>query len=139
MVGEGSHPGGEPERRGLTFGVPGLGLQRGLGENLVVAPYASAMAVMLAPETACDKAMQPEDPTSGVYMVSDGAEHRWEDFCLALAQALGRTKPAVVPVPEIAGQLYPQPLFVAAQVLLVLGAFRALCNLVSPAEFEADY
>lgn len=42
-------------------------------------------------------------------------------------------------VPEIAGQLYPQPLFVAAQVLLVLGAFRALCNLVSPSEFEADY
>jgi hypothetical protein len=42
-------------------------------------------------------------------------------------------------VPQIAGQLYPQPLFVAAQVLLVLGAFRALCNLVSPSEFEADY
>lgn len=42
-------------------------------------------------------------------------------------------------VPEIAGQLYPQPLFVAAQVLLVIGAFRALCNLVSPSEFEADY
>lgn len=36
-------------------------------------------------------------------------------------------------------QLPAQPLLVAAQVLLVLGAFRALCNLVSPAEFEADY
>ncbi len=46
---------------------------------------------------------------------------------------------ALGPVPEIAGLLYPQPLFVAAQVLLVLGAFRALCNLVSPSEFEADY
>jgi hypothetical protein len=42
-------------------------------------------------------------------------------------------------VPQIAGQLHAQPLLVAAQVLLVLGAFRALCNLVSPAEFEADY
>ncbi|MEO5699141.1 MAG: glucoamylase family protein [Casimicrobiaceae bacterium] len=28
------------------FGVPGLGLKRGLGENLVVAPYATAMAAM---------------------------------------------------------------------------------------------
>src|SRR5690606_35283883 len=36
-----------------AFGVPGLGLQRGLGENLVVAPYASAMAVMLTPQAAC--------------------------------------------------------------------------------------
>jgi cyclic beta-1,2-glucan synthetase len=32
-----------------AFGVPGLGLKRGLGEELVVAPYASALAAMLAP------------------------------------------------------------------------------------------
>ena len=30
------------------FGVPSLGLKRGLGENLVVAPYATAMAAMYA-------------------------------------------------------------------------------------------
>ena len=36
-----------------AFGVPGLGLKRGLGEDLVVAPYASAMALMVAPEAAC--------------------------------------------------------------------------------------
>ena len=42
-------------------------------------------------------------------------------------------------MPQVAGQLHAQPLFIAAQVLLVIGAFRALCNLVSPAEFEADY
>jgi len=29
------------------FGVPGLGLKRGLGDDLVVAPYATAMAVMV--------------------------------------------------------------------------------------------
>ncbi|HSF99991.1 MAG TPA: glucoamylase family protein [Vicinamibacterales bacterium] len=32
-----------------AFGVPGLGLSRGLGDELVVAPYASAMAAMLVP------------------------------------------------------------------------------------------
>ncbi|MDR3394982.1 MAG: glucoamylase family protein, partial [Parasulfuritortus sp.] len=36
-----------------AFGVPGLGLKRGLAEDLVVAPYASAMALMVAPEAAC--------------------------------------------------------------------------------------
>ena len=35
-----------------AFGVPGLGLKRGLGEDLVIAPYASMMALMVAPEAA---------------------------------------------------------------------------------------
>jgi cellobiose phosphorylase len=35
-----------------AFGVPGLGLKRGLAGDLVVAPYASALALMLAPEEA---------------------------------------------------------------------------------------
>lgn len=36
-----------------AFGVPGLGLKRGLGEDLVIAPYASALALMVLPEEAC--------------------------------------------------------------------------------------
>ena len=36
-----------------AFGVPGLGLKRGLAEDLVIAPYASAMALMIAPSAAC--------------------------------------------------------------------------------------
>ena len=36
-----------------AFGVPGLGLKRGLAEDLVVAPYAGVMALMVAPEPAC--------------------------------------------------------------------------------------
>jgi cyclic beta-1,2-glucan synthetase len=32
-----------------AFGVPGLGLKRGLGDEVVVAPYASALAVMIDP------------------------------------------------------------------------------------------
>src|SRR5208337_4684442 len=36
-----------------AFGVPGLGFQRGLAEDLVIAPYASALALMVAPEKAC--------------------------------------------------------------------------------------
>jgi len=36
-----------------AFGVPGLGLQRGLSGDLVIAPYASTLALMVAPEEAC--------------------------------------------------------------------------------------
>jgi cellobiose phosphorylase len=41
-----------------AFGVPGLGLKRGLAEDLVVAPYASALALMVAPEEACRNLQQ---------------------------------------------------------------------------------
>lgn len=35
-----------------AFGVPGLGLKRGLAEDLVIAPYASALALLVEPEAA---------------------------------------------------------------------------------------
>jgi cyclic beta-1,2-glucan synthetase len=35
-----------------SFGVPGLGLKRGLSEDLVVAPYATALAAMVQPKAA---------------------------------------------------------------------------------------
>ncbi|HYF01575.1 MAG TPA: glucoamylase family protein, partial [Planctomycetota bacterium] len=44
------------DRRGdyqyRAFGVPGLGLKRGLGEDLVVAPYATALAALVEPAEA---------------------------------------------------------------------------------------
>jgi len=36
-----------------AFGVAGLGLKRGLADDLVIAPYASALALTTAPEKAC--------------------------------------------------------------------------------------
>ena len=41
-----------------AFGVPGLGLKRGLGADLVIAPYASVLALMIAPEAACRNLQQ---------------------------------------------------------------------------------
>lgn len=37
-----------------AFGVPGLGLKRGLADDLVIAPYASVMALMVSPQEACN-------------------------------------------------------------------------------------
>lgn len=36
-----------------AFGVPGLGLKRGLEEDIVIAPYASMLALMVSPAKAC--------------------------------------------------------------------------------------
>ncbi|HEY4309657.1 MAG TPA: glucoamylase family protein [Pirellulales bacterium] len=36
-----------------AFGVPGLGFKRGLADDLVIAPYASAMALMVDPNASC--------------------------------------------------------------------------------------
>lgn len=37
-----------------AFGVPGLGFKRGLAEDMVISPYASVLALMVAPEAACE-------------------------------------------------------------------------------------
>src|SRR5205814_6296682 len=41
-----------------AFGVPGLGLKRGLADDLVIAPYATTMALMVAPREACENLQQ---------------------------------------------------------------------------------
>ncbi|HNQ66093.1 MAG TPA: glucoamylase family protein [Smithella sp.] len=51
-----------------AFGVPGLGIKRGLADDLVVAPYASALALMVAPEEACLNLQQlAQDGMEGQY------------------------------------------------------------------------
>ncbi|PZR71636.1 MAG: glycosyl transferase [Chthoniobacterales bacterium] len=44
-----------------SFGVPGLGLKRCLGDDAVVAPYATALAAMLAPDAAVRNFARLED------------------------------------------------------------------------------
>jgi cellobiose phosphorylase len=41
-----------------AFGVPGLGFKRGLADDVVIAPYASALALMVAPEASCANLMR---------------------------------------------------------------------------------
>ncbi len=36
-----------------AFGVPGLGFKRGLGDDLVIAPYAASLALTVLPQAAC--------------------------------------------------------------------------------------
>ena len=48
-----------------AFGVPGLGLKRGLGDELVVAPYATALAAMVDPEQAAQELPSPRARRAG--------------------------------------------------------------------------
>jgi len=51
-----------------NFGVPGLGLKRGLSEDVVIAPYATALAAMIDPKTAAANFLRlAEAGASGQY------------------------------------------------------------------------
>ena len=51
-----------------NFGVPGLGLERGLSEDVVVAPYATALAAMIDPDAAVQNFVRlAEAGASGQY------------------------------------------------------------------------
>ena len=66
-------------------------------------------------------------------------------YAFAVAVATGVPNRAVAMAPEQVqllpwtALLQPLPLFVLAQVLLLVGCFRALTNLVPPEEFLADF
>ena len=48
------------------------------------------------------KTLSSEDPSQGVYFLSDGEEYSYQRFCDALAAALGKPPPRIIPVPEVA-------------------------------------
>lgn len=43
-----------------AFGVPGLGLRRGLADDMVVAPYATLLALLVYPQKACENLLRLE-------------------------------------------------------------------------------
>ncbi|MGA7785281.1 MAG: glucoamylase family protein [Candidatus Acidiferrales bacterium] len=63
-----------------SFGVPGLGLKRGLSEDLVVAPYATALAAMIDPSAAVQNLARLADAgakgTYGYYEALDYTSSR---------------------------------------------------------------
>ncbi len=59
-----------------AFGVPGLGLKRGLGGDLVVAPYASAMALPFAPAAAAANLLRLQEAGArGAFGFHEAIDH----------------------------------------------------------------
>jgi cellobiose phosphorylase len=61
-----------------AFGVPGLGLKRGLGDELVVAPYATALAAMVDPaEAARNLRRLAREGLYGAYGFYEAIDYTW--------------------------------------------------------------
>src|SRR4029079_16009252 len=62
-----------------NFGVPGLGLRRGLGEDVVVAPYATGLAAMVDPTAAVRNFQRLEEAGGrGVYGLYEAIDYTGE-------------------------------------------------------------
>ncbi|MDZ4242654.1 MAG: glucoamylase family protein [Candidatus Omnitrophota bacterium] len=59
-----------------SFGVPGIGFKRGLADDLVVAPYASMLALMVEPEKACENLERlSAEGAGGVYGLYEAIDY----------------------------------------------------------------
>ena len=80
------------------FGVPGLGLKRGLFEDVVVAPYATALAAMVNPRAALDNFSRLEESGArGAYGFCEALDYtraRLPDQCVNNAPVKRKFRPA---------------------------------------------
>jgi cellobiose phosphorylase len=75
-----------------AFGVPGLGLQRGLADELVIAPYASALALMVEPEAACENLQRlAADGVLGQYGMHEAVDYTPSRIPRGQAKAIVRS------------------------------------------------
>ncbi len=75
-----------------AFGVPGLGLKRGLGEDLVIAPYAAVMSLMVAPEEAAENLLDEEaEGFSGRYGMYEAVDYTASRLTRGQSYALVRS------------------------------------------------
>lgn len=104
-----------------AFGVPGLGLKRGLGEDLVIAPYATVLAMMVAP-TAATRNLQR--------LAEAGAQGRF-----GLYEAIDYT-PARLPLGQSSALV--RSFMVHHQGMSLLALDYALLNRPMQRRFESD-
>ena len=129
-----------------NFGVPELGLKRGLAENLVIAPYATGLASMIAPNDAAENFAALNDLGArgafGFYEAIDftktrvAPSKRYEIVKAYMAHHQGMTIVALANA--ILGDLMPkrfhsEPIVQATELLLHERAPRALPKTVSRA------
>ncbi len=82
-----------------AFGVPGLGLKRGLGDELVVAPYATALAAMLEPQRAVRNLRRlSERGLAGAYGYYEAIDytHATADESLGATESAGPSRGTIV-------------------------------------------
>lgn len=120
-------------------GVQRLLARVGGARWMIEAPLAAIAVALFVRFTHLHRRMQ--FPRRGLRLLLAGIVM----YAFAVAVATGLPGRAVALAPEQVELLHwtsvlqPLPLFLIAQVLLLLGCFRALTNLVPPEEFLADF
>ncbi len=81
----------------------GLYLKAGLGPKHFSFIHVHDLCEGLLAAALKGRTLSPEDPTAGVYFLADPTPYSWEQFCETLSEALGKSKPTVIPLPEFFG------------------------------------
>jgi nucleoside-diphosphate-sugar epimerase len=77
----------------------GMVLKGGLGPKRYSLLHADDLCTALIAATERGATLRRDDPSTGVYSVCDGDEHTWQSICQALATAMGRRPPLIIPAP----------------------------------------
>ena len=113
-----------------AFGVPGLGLKRGLGDELVVAPYATALAAMIDPaQSAANLRRLAALGLEGEYGFYDAI-----DYTHSRAGPTPTTEPAALD----AGVGRPRPTWRTTQGMTLVALANALLGDPMVERFHAD-
>ncbi|MGW2189689.1 NAD-dependent epimerase/dehydratase family protein [Streptomyces sp. NPDC001719] len=78
----------------------GLVLKAGFGPKHYSLIHVDDLCAALLAATDRGTTMRSENPSSGVYTVSDGQEYTWQRLCRTVADVMGHRPPLVVPVPH---------------------------------------
>lgn len=89
----------------LAMARHGLFLKSGLGPKQFSFIHIDDLCNALIAAGSHGETLSRDDAVRGVYFVADPQPYAWEDFCQALARALGRQSARVVSVPESLGWL----------------------------------
>ncbi|HEY6193616.1 MAG TPA: glucoamylase family protein, partial [Candidatus Eisenbacteria bacterium] len=112
-----------------AFGVPGLGLKRGLAEDLVIAPYATALAAMVDPAAAAANFRR---------LAREGAVGRYGfDEALDYTQRKSGT-PEDAPAPDAARLHFVRAFFAHHQGMSLVALTNALLGAPLVRRFHSD-
>lgn len=118
------------EHQYRAFGVPGLGFRRGLDEDLVVAPYATALAALLAPAEAAKNLRR---------LAAAGAEGPWGFWeALDYTAAPPGIEPAPLPRTVDGRGIVVRTVFAHHQGMSLVALANVLLGDVMVRRFHAD-
>jgi len=100
----------------LAMARRGLFLKSGLGPKQFSFIHVDDLCQALVAAGERGETLSPGDPVRGVYFVADPRLYAWEEFCVALARALGRRRARVLALPESVGWLAAAGSELAARV-----------------------